>query len=479
MRKNTIGLQRTAFACALVASGLALTACGGGDGGDANIGTGGSPEVALILTAGESGFLQGSISTEDHLLEKISWTLSDTNLNEDGLLLSNDQCTSVDKKDEVFVNSAAGGRTGTSTWTCNLGVITPYQVSKDTKYLLTINGVDKKGSSHSTTKAVLVKPNPNPSVNGAGAAGTDFTISAGKTAPLTCAGKADSSYQWAILNNGGLPIKLDSLNTAGSSFTAPAVKTPTVVKFLCREVEKTNRVKVSSVNVTISPNSIDTLVAEIKSSAVVSPGQTLTLESQAGWFDVAGATTTGPVLTHVWTLGDDAPAGIQLMNSTSTKAEIFVPTSVTQATFFTVQLEVTGGGQTSTKKVKVLIDPYGSMEPVVTMTINGADATGSSGGGGVGVVNPVPGNAIVELTVDPKANSTRALHYKWSIISGVNTPFLAGANTKSVSFITPTMAAGTSTDIVVRVQIGYEPITETNPGVYSIDSVVRVGPPAP
>ena len=33
MRKNTIGLQRTAFACALVASGLALTACGGGDGG--------------------------------------------------------------------------------------------------------------------------------------------------------------------------------------------------------------------------------------------------------------------------------------------------------------------------------------------------------------------------------------------------------------------------------------------------------------
>ena len=149
----------------------------------------------------------------------------------------------------------------------------------------------------------------------------------------------------------------------------------------------------------------------------------------------------------------------------------------TQATFFTVQLAVTGGGQTSTKKVKVLIDPYGTMEPVVTMTINGAGSSGSSGG--AGVVNPIPGNAIVVLTVDPKANSTRALHYKWSIISGVNTPFLAGANTKSVSFITPTMAVGTSTDIVVRVQIGYEPITETNPGVYSIDSVVRVGPPAP
>ena len=40
------------------------------------------------------------------------------------------------------------------------------------------------------------------------------------------------------------------------------------------------------------------------------------------------------------------------------------------------------------------------------------------------------------------------------------------------------MGAETSTDIVIRIQIGYEPITETNPGLYSIDSIVRVGPAA-
>lgn len=69
----------------------------------------------------------------------------------------------------------------------------------------------------------------------------------------------------------------------------------------------------------------------------------------------------------------------------------------------------------------------------------------------------------------------RTLYYKWTVAS-VSSPgvpvLLGGDNTATVGFVTPTAPADTT--IVLRVAMGYYPISVSNPGVYFVDSVVVI-----
>lgn len=127
---------------AALAVSLALSACGGGGGssgsigGDSGSGNGNvSPSLEVVLMAGDSLVIPGNISTKDNLLTSVKWSVSAQTPTADTLVLSNDTCGVVTKNDTKYVpvpGANASTNTGASNWTCELGVVAPAQVTKET-----------------------------------------------------------------------------------------------------------------------------------------------------------------------------------------------------------------------------------------------------------------------------------------------------------------------------------------------------------
>lgn len=301
------------------------------------------------------------------------------------------------------------------------------------------------------------------------AAGPDFSVQSGSTAPLNCSGPKDSSYQWVIESNGGIAIDLSSYNSARSSFVAPMVKAPTTTSFICR-MTVTNTIPAtattqastaattvtSRIAVTIEPPTVDssaTLMTTIVGNKTAAPGQRLPLLANTNWFDYKASPTIGPVINYSWTLGASAPAGTVLTPANgSAMVEVLIPSGLTAPVFFPVTVIATSGGKSSQSSITVLADPSASM--AFTMT-------------------PQAQSVVSGAVVTFNATSGPNLFYQWTQVSGP-TIALGGGGTNTVGFVAPVVT--TPTSIVVRAAIGYSPITTTNPGIYFLDGVVTVTP---
>ena len=288
------------------------------------------------------------------------------------------------------------------------------------------------------------------------AAGPNFNVQGGATAPLNCQGPDGSAYQWIVESNGSLPIELSSYNTAQTSFTAPVVSTATTIGLVCRMTGKGALIISSRVAVTINPTAAESLalMANITGNKTVLPGDRLALAANGAWYDSKAVATPGPVINYAWVLGAGAPSGTILTPMTgSANVEVIVPKGIAKPVFFPVTVTATSGQQTSTSAITVLVDPGANL----SLTLTPPAQTVQSG-------------ATVTLSTTSSGN----LYYQWAIASGPNAT-LGGANSNSVGFIAPSVTQTTFMD--VRVAIGYVPISAADPGVYFLDGVVAVTPP--
>lgn len=299
------------------------------------------------------------------------------------------------------------------------------------------------------------------------AAGPAFHVQGGSVAPLNCQGPTDSSYQWVIESNSGLPIELSSDNTAKSGFTAPIVPAPTPVTLVCRMTvtnsvaatptsvaSSASTVVTSRVVVTIDPlETAATLVTTISGNKTANPGSRLSLTANSAWYDAKAAVTAGPVINYSWTLGGSAPAGTVITPATgSSLVDVIIPTGIADPVFFPVTVTTTSGSKTTSATLTVLVDPSGA----VTLAITPQAQSVQSG-------------AVVSLN----ATSGTKLFYQWTVVSGP-TVSLGGAATNQVGFVAPKVTV--ATNMVLRVAIGYAPITAANPGIYFLEGVVTVNP---
>lgn len=463
-RTNKKVLSLTAIAAAIM-----LSACGGGGSGSSgSIGTPTTPGAGtpvtntLTVLSGNSIVVPGSMTTSTTLLKSMKWSVSPQSSNAPALVLSNDACGVVIKNDQVFTpvpGSVGTGKTGESTWKCDLGIVAPKGVTAEATYKLLLSGTDDKGSTTTSETLLKVQPNPNaPStpttttVN----AGKDFAVLSGEKAPLFCDAPAGRTYQWVVTENGGLPLTLSKTNEQTTDFTAPIVTVPTTVTLTCRTTNAENVVETDSVNVTINPvANQSTLNAQIPNSVTGTPGQNIQIASATSWYDTTGKAVPGPVISYNWTLGGGVPTGVSLLSNGSETTQLYVnPGAISQPTQIPVTLTATSNGQTSVANVSVLVDPNGALNPTVDKPAQVVESG-------------------KEATVTVSATGNANLYYQWTQVSGVPV-ILGGATTKTVGFVAPTVSS--NQDVVLRVAIGYTPITTANPGNYFVDAVVQVQP---
>lgn len=322
------------------------------------------------------------------------------------------------------------------------------------------------GCTDGPDSAVSVKP-IIPAADFTGAAGPAFHIQSGASAPLNCLGPTDSSYQWVIESNGNLPIELSSDNTAKSSFTAPIVQAPTPITLVCRmtvtnsvaatatSVASTaSTVVTSRVVVTIDPlETSATLVTSIGGNRTANPASRLSLTANSAWYDAKAAVTAGPVINYSWTLGAGAPAGTAITPSSgSSLVDVIIPAGIADAVFFPVTVTTTSGTKTTSATITVLVDPSGAITLAITPQ-----------------AQSVQSGSVVSMN----ATSGTKLFYQWTVVSGP-TVSLGGAATNQVGFVAPKVTV--VTNMVLRVAIGYAPITTANPGIYFLEGVVTVNP---
>jgi hypothetical protein len=436
----------------ILASAAMLSACGGGGGSST---AGATSEVVLL--AGTSASVPGTMATESRLLKTMAWTVSPQNPAANNLVVSNDTCTQTAKTDQKYTPplGTSSTRTGASTWTCNIGVISPdaSRVATDQLYNLVLTGTDDSGNSQSSTTILRVKPNASPPINYTAAAGGDFSAVSGDTVPLSCAGDAANKYQWAIVDNAGLAVSITNQSAQSSQFTAPLVTVNTILKAQCRISYSNGAVDVSRVSVTIKPPPAKKVIVSVANGGAVKPGGTINLSGVANLYDPVTKANQSGVFTYAWT-APQAPAGTQFLTPNGAKTDVVVPNTVTTASSFAATLTVTETvtGFVSSDTVTVLVDPTSALNPTITPA-----AQAKKGG------------EVATVTVNA---GTSGVFYKWTVISGTNVP-LGGDTTNQVSFVAPSAVTDT---IVLRVAIGYTPITVANPGLYFVDAVVSVTP---
>lgn len=331
-------------------------------------------------------------------------------------------------------------------------------VSVSTKVVLICRMTNGTAANIDSRITITVQPKDPPVVvNPADfvhAAGLDFNVTSGKTAPFYCLGPTGSSYQWVIEGNASLPIELASYNTQQTSFTAPVVTQPTPIVLACRMTYNVSSVLTSRITATIqpiapTPQPVLTLISGITGNRTVLPGQRLALSASATWYDEKSMATTGPLVSYAWSLGSGAPAGTLITPQTGSKdVEVIIPNTVTAATSFPVTVTETAGDKSSSSTVTVLVDPNGDISLSIT---------------------PQAQTVAQGATVSISTTSSNRFYYQWTVVSGTAVT-LGGATTNTVGFIAPATAG----DIRLRVAIGYAPISALNPGVYFLDSVVTV-----
>ena len=315
------------------------------------------------------------------------------------------------------------------------------------------------------SSAVNVTIQPQSSVSNP--AGLDFSVVSGAAAPLACTGPADGRYQWVVKQNQGLPISLSSYTSATSGFTAPVVAANTPLEMECRITDSAGATSTSSVVVTVlpSPANTSTLVARAEVTGTVSPGNTITLNGSAAWFDSRGVATGGPVIDYTWAV-DSAfqNSGIVILSSKEPSTRISVPSTIAAPATIPFTLTVTAdGSQPKTATVNVVVDPFGPLFPVITPAIASIPADPT-----------VPANRTVTLTVDAGAlqtGSTRA-YFQWRQVSGP-TLELSATNTATLGVNSPAGQSGTA---VIEVTVSNYPISGSNPSVYTAEVLIVISP---
>lgn len=151
---------RMRHAAAALSAATLLVACGGE--GDGTISANNGSQV--LLKAGESTLVAGTLESVKYRLTSMSWSVVPLAASNPVLSLSNQNCVVAEKSDMLTPTpgtSTSPAGTGGSTWRCNLVVSAKAQViTTDADYELVLSGVNEAGQQVSYKRALRVQPNP-------------------------------------------------------------------------------------------------------------------------------------------------------------------------------------------------------------------------------------------------------------------------------------------------------------------------------
>lgn len=439
MRKRNLSM--------LAALSVLLVACGGGGGKDATISTS-SDEI--VVAAGASEIVPGTLKTDGVVLQSASWSVQATTADTVIPTLANSNCANAVKQD--FAPSAGGG---SSTWQCNLILVAP-QVEQDATYTLTLAGVDNRSQSHSVSRTLRVTRSD--AVNRARfarAAGADFGVASGQLGSLRCNAEGASWYQWAVVDTAGAVVNLSDSSGAEVNFTAPVVNAPTPLVFECRAAVQ-ERVFSSRVTATVAAASTPTLVVSngIAGSRFVIRNSTASYSAKAALVDPTTGGNVAGATSFQWDFAGAVPPEVVLTDLGGGVASVGMTGTPTLPAILPLRVIATSGGQQSIASLRVILEPTTAL---TLPTVSPAAQTVAAG-------------AKVSITATGQATAQR---FSWAQVSGAPV-VLAGASTKTVEFIAPLVSS--PADIVLRVAISHHNFSADGPVAAFVDTVVRVTP---
>jgi hypothetical protein len=438
-------MNRFLFSMAVLA--VAVSGCGGGGSKEATIG-GGQTAPELVIAAGTSTTVSGTLHTDGILLQSASWRVQPMTAGAPLPTLANDNCASASKD-----NWAPVGGGGKSNWQCDLVVVAP-QVEQDSTYSLVLTGVDTRGQPHSVSRTLRISRGDqlNPA-RFATAAGAAFAVNSGQLGTLKCEAEGASWYQWAVSQASGTNVTLSDGSGSEVFFTAPVVATPTPITFECRMAVQ-DRVFTSQVTATVQPAAGATLaLPRIDGTRFLIRNSSNPYSSGAAWLAPAGGAASGDAATYQWEFLAPVPAEVQLTNNGNGSASINVTGTPTIPVLMPLRVTATAGGQQSVARMGLILEPGGTTIPSVTPAAQ----------------TVAPGTKV---TIVATGQAT-AQRFAWAAVSGPPVA-LAGANTKTVEFIAPSV--GSPTDIVLRVAVSHHNFSTQSPVAAFVDAVVRVAP---
>lgn len=433
----------------LVAFALLLVACGGGGGKEAEIG-GTTPGADLVVPAGSSQTVPGTLKTDGVVLQSAAWTVQASTAGAAIPTLANSNCANAVKQDFA---PAVGG--GSSTWQCDLILVAPL-VDQDASYTLTLTGVDSRNQAHSVSRTLRVTRSDalNPA-RFARAAGADFGVSSGQLGELRCNADGASWYQWAVADAAGKAVSLSDSSGSSVYFSAPVVSVPTPLVFECRAAVQ-DRVFTSRVTATVAPASAATLAvsAGIAGSRFVIRNSTANYSASGALVDPATGAAVPGAVSYLWSFAGAVPPEVVLTDLGGGAASVSMTGTPTLPTLLPLQVTASAGGQQSVARLGVILEPTTALTlPTVTPA-----------------AQVVAAGAKVSLTATGQATAQR---FVWAQVSGPPV-VLAGANTKTVEFIAP--AVSSPTDVVLRVGIGHHNFSSDGPIAAFVDAVIRLNP---
>lgn len=433
---------------ALAALAVAVTGCGGGGSKDASIGGEGPSAPDLVIAAGASITVPGTLQTDGILLQSASWRVQTTTAGASLPTLANDNCASATK--DNWAPPAGGGK---SNWQCDLVVVAP-QVEQDSTYSLVLTGIDTRGQPHSVSRTLRITRSDqlNPA-RFAGAAGSAFNVNSGQLGTLRCEAEGAVWYQWAVSQASSTNVTLSDSSGSEVFFTAPVVAAPTPITFECRMAVQ-DRVFTSEVTATVQPATGATLaLRRIDGTRFLIRNSSNPYSAAAAWLAPAGGAAAGDPATYQWEFLAPVPAEVQLTNNGNGSASINVTGTPTIPVLMPLRVTATAGGQQTVARMGLILEPGGTTVPSVTPAAQ--------------MVTP---GTKVTITATGQATAQR---FAWAAVSGPPVA-LAGANTKTVEFIAPSVAS--PTDIVLRVAVSHHNFSTQSPVAAFVDAVVRVAP---
>lgn len=428
---NTIGTLAAAITAA-----LAISACGGGGGGSSSGSTSSfssvemtiQPPAAGVNNAGTTVDVMGVGFTPNTKLANMSWSVSPSSAT-----LSNADCASAVKNTQSFTANAQNS-TGTSTWSCAVGITGSGGSSTNTVYTLTLTGTDDKGNSKSASQPITFAPAPTGTGGTGGngllaSAGGNFTAAPASSNSLHCSaegGKAPYTYAWSISANGGYNFPLSAYNAADTTFTAPTTTSMTNLAFVCKVTDADKFTSSSVVTATVNPTAASDLTASAGGNFTAISGSVNTMHCSAN-----GGKTP---YSYEWVIKTNGGFNFPLNTYASADTGFTAPTTTT-ATSLVFTCKVTDALKAvSTSDVTASINPD-------TLTALTADA-GLNFSAAVGSTNNLNCSAT---------GGKGPYTYQWLISSngGYNFP-LSSYNTAATSFTVPSVTAATALGFTCR-----------------------------
>ena len=154
-------VRATSAVSVAVSAAIMLSGCGGEGGGGISANSGSQ----VLLKAGESTLVAGTLESVKYRLTSMSWSYLPLAANNPVLNLANQDCAVAEKSDMLTptagtTSSPAGS--GGSTWGCTLVISAEAKMmSTDADYELILSGVNEQGQRLTYKRALRVQPNPD------------------------------------------------------------------------------------------------------------------------------------------------------------------------------------------------------------------------------------------------------------------------------------------------------------------------------